>query len=452
MTPNSQTIDSDVLKLNLTDSWNINTSWMKEKHNSDPYRLENLKSILDDPSVKEKLRRRGIRYDMSWNLIFAIQHSNDVRTEFEIKDIGAFYRMLKKHQELFLSDEWSAPFYWDVYEVTDEDSRESNLFAAFLHEYTEWDGALYNEFENERWSIDKYREERMQAIEDTLSHSWEFISGRNARRYGENPFYDMVKDDPILRKKCILLADKCSDNPMFGRFVKKHVSNGNSSLYFFDFIRQLDQDSLNSLVLLFQSENFVSVFVELFKWLPGGNREFNKLRNLITNKENVWVIFSFFNSLNEIGVENVIIFLKHWYTNWEKYILSWNKGFIEHFNSSDYFWKHYVGLLCEIATLPDYIIVKMIKNWNRTMALNIYNYAVEEAWSYLDFLTKLWAVFEWTWNLQHIVWLEGSQIEDRLALIEKDPKHVIKKLNKGKNPIWKRWWLSVTYSDLKDAA
>jgi len=468
MTPNSP--DTEDIKLNITESWNINTSWMKEKHNSDSYRFANLCFILHQEewshglipegnnTVIQKLCAKWIRVEISHErdlLKFNISNWNKEKISVEVENMWDFYNMLRKYKDVFFShiDGLWPPYYWDIYGITENDSEDTNLFWMFLYCYVDKDSDFYNQFENERWSIDKYREERMTAIEDTLSHSWEFISGRNARRYGENPFFDMVKDDPILRKKCILFADKCADNPMFVRFIKKHVSNGNSSLYFFDFIRQLDQDSLDSLALLFQSEKFVSVFVELFKWLPRGDREFNKLRNLITNKENLWDIFSFFNSLNEKGVENAIIFLKYWYTNWEKYILSWNKGFIEHFNWCDYFWEHYVRLLCEIAILPDYVIVKMIQNWNQTMALNVYNYVIEQADSYQDFLAKLWAVFEWTWNLQHIVWLEGLQIEDRLALIEKDPKHIIEKLNQWKNPIWEKWlFWRMSYPDLRDVA
>lgn len=454
MTINSSTIDSSDLKLNLTDSGNVDTSSIKREHNSSPLRFENLRGILNLWEVSEKLQERWITIEENGDFCFDISTWANETVSVQVRNIGDFYQMLRKHKDRFFWDDFDESTFWDEnqYElnINETDAADSILFWMFLQEYT-W-GKYYNEFETERGKINDYREERLKAIEDTLSHSWEFISGRNARQYGENPFYDMIKENPVLKRKSILLADKCWSNPMFWEFVKKHVSAWSTFIYFLEFVWELDESAMDAFAALFQSKKFASVFDNIFHRLPGAKGDLNRITTLLKDKENLGNIISFFYGLNDIWVKNTKTFLSYAWLRWEKYVVSWNSDFLDHFNSFDGFGKHYVSMLCELKILSDAMVVRIIKNWNEQMAMNIYIYMVEQADSYDTFLAKLWMVFQDTKKLQHIVWLESTNIEAELALIERKPKHVVDKLNEWKNPIAvKKFWRE-KYLDLKDAA
>jgi len=445
---------------NRTKGWNINTSKIKQEHNSDNSRYESLRRILSSQWVHNRLEARWISIEEDGNFKFHINISDNEVISIFIKKVWDFYQILKKYRHMFFPD-IETNYYDENYSIFEnywvediwnpEDWLDERLLQKFVETY--WDPDLENFIiEDEIESVQRYKAERAQAIEDTLSHSWYFISGKNKASFWETPFYDRIIWNPKLKKKAILLSDSLSSNVLF-KFLTFEIWESNGLKYFCNFLESVPSKFIPNLESLLRSKNFILILSKLLQDDTNENQIcLNNILQLLQDKSLSEKLPIFFNWLRTNGNSNVIKFLRHWsiksiteYINsyWEELnnYLSWRDK-----NKEDIFFMNAVMNF-------DHSSLKTILTsyWNLDQ-VQIYNYAVEEANDQDNFFTQLWTLFL---NVDISIifkWLNSDYVnitfEQKLYYIETQSSHVIEKLRKWKNPILQRGLVFFDYLTL----
>lgn len=262
----------------------INTRAIKNTHDTDDDRFYNLLDLLDE-SVYHKLKEKGISIGQDKvpegvqttpenfsPLIFQIKTWEKESLCYEIHSIWDFYKILRKNAHLFFqgNSKWQN---WKIREIDTKSEKinyvtptEIQLLEAFVETFSD-SQTVQNEcnprtiLEWEKVSITQYTESRKQAINDTLASS-EFISDRNARNYGEKPFYEYITDNPRLKKKAVLLANMLWENENFIKYANESLSkNPDLIRVFCDILENIKTDSLQNFAAILQIPNFTSYLV-----------------------------------------------------------------------------------------------------------------------------------------------------------------------------------------------